>query len=251
MIFFDQRLRPLTKSGKITTRIGGQGSHLKFDTRMTDDTRFEISSQKQKACKLLSMYYLPKTHFFDLFELEGLLGRDNVELYGEQDLEAPVWAVKGWGSILVAKLDSSEGQSHLQLPFHARYSEPNKGGQARPTQITAPQVFTACYQDDAAYIDNPWEPHTLKELLIGENFRLRFFDNEGPSSYLVTTAVADDQAAGKIMWITLLSLLIGTVFILSKVLQGLSDRQRYRGSSSAQQSVTDSASRSRRTSSSD
>lgn len=221
MIFFDQRLRPLVDSPKIVTRIRGQGSHLSFDTDMSNVASLEPAHHLRRHCKLISMYYLPRTHFFDLFELEGLFGRTRVQLLGEQDLEAPVWDAKSWGSILSVEVESPDPKHHLQIPFHARYLQPSRGGEVVETQISAPQLFTACSQEDAAFIDNPWESATLKELIIGDNYQLRFYQNDGPSSFVVRSAVADSESAQFVMWSTLLCLGLGFVFVLRRVFQGL------------------------------
>lgn len=218
MIFFDQRLGPVSLDhGSFRTAITGSGSHLHFSTSVSQNVPVPIDNHSTRACQHFIEYRLPRSFFFDRFELQGIFG-DKIQLFGEQDLEAPEWQVDGWGSMLVLEIDTEAGQRLIEVPFHARYWKPRVGGQPGKTQLVSPQLFTACHQEDAAFSDNPWESFTSKQKIIGESKRFRFIPNVGETQFEVTSALADGQPAELVMWITILCILCGFAVVMLRSL---------------------------------
>ncbi|ODQ80259.1 hypothetical protein BABINDRAFT_161223 [Babjeviella inositovora NRRL Y-12698] len=110
----------------------------------------------EKKCALFLHYTIPKAYFFDKYQLPK--GADLVGYWGETDLEAPEYAVDGWGSELLLELDQELASRRLELTLHSRYQTPvNTDTQAGPDQVQKeipyPHVFYACDPDVAPLRD--------------------------------------------------------------------------------------------------
>lgn len=219
MIFFDQRLRPEhSVNASFTTALEGSGSHRVFRITSTISARESLKSpQLDDMCRYFQKYHLPRSYFFDLFELHVLFG-DKVHLFGEQDLEDPSWEASGWGSMLLISIEEEDLIHPVTVPFHARYWEPNKDGKPGVTHISAPQVFSACLQQDAAFVDNPWDTFTIKQVILGESNRYRFFMNRGPKQFTIESALASSQTAEPIMWLTISFIVCGFLYICARII---------------------------------
>lgn len=216
MIFFDQRVRPGgNNSTQIQSSIVGQGSHLRFSTDIVDLGDAEKFSPAS-SCKILGLYTLPKTHFFDVFEIKGL-GYAVSKLYGEFDLENPIWRVDGWGSMLLTELPEKRQDSTVQMPFHARYHNPNLDGDDIVTSLHAPIMFQACHEPESAFLDNPWDGHSVLSHLVGDDYSFRIFNDIGPANFMVQNATADTISSKSVLLFTVLSITLGFIFLLHKL----------------------------------
>lgn len=229
MIFFDQRVRPDVESRLSTsTKFLGNGSHLSFYTTFNvekDSQGSHVYGKAQDECRLFTEYRLPKQYFFDIFELEQVrLGE--FRIFGEHDLEDPIWKTGGWGSMLLLEHSSTPFNDTIVVQFHARYLEPRTDNSFVETTLLAPQSFWSCKQTDAAFTDNPWDFNTLKGVLLGDDHYFRILNNSGPSRFTVLGAAADSVAEAQVMWITYLTILFGFFYIIWKAIKGPLTRSR-------------------------
>ncbi|KAJ5087809.1 hypothetical protein N7456_011425 [Penicillium angulare] len=132
------------------------------------------SAPDDTTCSLHTYLTLPSSIFGDQYQLgtsdslflqshnlAGLRAHS-----GETDLEAPDWAVKGWGSNWLFELatptdDDLASQSSnwtSTIPLHLRYLHPSDTGY-RPVHVPWPVVFWACsseYEEESIGI-NPFD----------------------------------------------------------------------------------------------
>lgn len=110
----------------------------------------------RQQCSLFAKYSFSKSLFLDRYQLKDLSeptpNRPAIgqlyDVWGETDLEAPIWAVDGWGSESLVQLFTSHKQRNgdlvFELPTHSRYEVP----QANTTYVHEyqpwPVVFWAC-----------------------------------------------------------------------------------------------------------
>lgn len=218
MVFFDQRLRPHSSAqASFQSTIRGTGSHLTLEITPHYGNMNSTRILSSKDCVSYVMAELPKSHFFDIYELQGMESLVQVRVFGEQDLEKPIWSAHEWGSILLAEFPMLDSDRGFKLPFHARYLHPHIGNIAEPALILAPQVFYACPLQDTAFEDNPWNAFTMKEDLIGPNQLLRFYDNTGPRNFTLQLPAANASSTTTIVWMTILTILIGFGYIILQV----------------------------------
>lgn len=113
----------------------------------------------QEQCSLFAKYTFTKSLFLDKYQLAELNkptpSKDAVGylygLWGETDLEAPIWAVDGYGSEALVQIytrnrpaGETPGTFQFELPTHSRYEVPQMNstivGEIQPW----PVVFWAC-----------------------------------------------------------------------------------------------------------
>lgn len=110
----------------------------------------------KRQCSLYAKYSFSKSLFLDRYQLKDLaeptpnrpaVGR-LYDVWGETDLEAPIWAVDGWGSEALIQLytshKSSDGELVFELPTHSRYEVPQTQSSSVHEYQPWPVVFWAC-----------------------------------------------------------------------------------------------------------
>lgn len=144
------------------------------------DLTFPAASLKppQPSCALHAYLTLPSALFIDRYQFsDGLfLESQNLKalhaLSGEQDLEAPDWIIKSWGSAALFELsypDAAGSGSALwtaTIPTHLRYVSPANSSASSSSHasldISAPIVFWACHADDGPKFKvNPFDRENL------------------------------------------------------------------------------------------
>ncbi|KAK9476687.1 PIG-X [Lipomyces japonicus] len=109
-------------------------------------------------CKLYAYYTLPNFIFVDKYQISDLAdakaGGVNrvVGIWGETDLEIPVWIVDKWGSSMLLELvdplpPASSGLPQtleLEIPMHSRYEVPGWNQSVVKHDMPWPNVFWAC-----------------------------------------------------------------------------------------------------------
>lgn len=215
MVFFDQRLRPHSQSeASFQSTIRGTGSHLTLDIVPRYGNANTTRNLLSKGCTPYVMAELPKSHFFDIYELQNLEHLISPRVFGEQDLEQPIWSTHGWGSFLITEFRMHASETSLQIPFHARYLNPVPEDSARSSTILAPQVFYACPLQDSAFEDNPWNTYSLKEDLIGPDHLFRFYRNSGARNFTLQLPAAEASSTPIVLWMTILTILIGFIYVI-------------------------------------
>lgn len=119
----------------------------------------ENAVSPQTKCSLFAKYTFSKSLFLDKYQLAELdkptPSRDAVgylyELWGETDLEAPIWAVDGYGSEALVQIyvknrptDEIPGTFQFELPTHSRYEVPQINSTVVGEVQPWPVVFWAC-----------------------------------------------------------------------------------------------------------
>lgn len=113
-------------------------------------------SQFPGYCKLYASYNIPKSLFLDKYQLADL-DRSTasapatgklIGVWGETDLEAPVWVVDGWGSEALVEIypHSADASMNFEfgLPMHSRYQDPQYNETLTNHTMPKPVVFWAC-----------------------------------------------------------------------------------------------------------
>ncbi|KAG4301580.1 hypothetical protein PCANB_001767 [Pneumocystis canis] len=121
------------------------GFHPKVRSKIT------IHESYKHNCSLYILYYLPKSVFVDKYQLENLVqfSSDNIKkihfIWGETDLEASVWQLKKWGSILLVEIFSNYSNSpfFINFPLHLRYHPP-KQDMFYTSYLPYPTAFYSC-----------------------------------------------------------------------------------------------------------
>ncbi|CAN6597999.1 hypothetical protein TRVA0_001S05160 [Trichomonascus vanleenenianus] len=105
-------------------------------------------------CKLYAKYNIPKSLFLDKYQLADLdrtttataASGKLIALWGETDLEAPVWTVPGWGSEAVIEIYPKSSQ--FEVPMHSRYEIPQESDSHVYHDMPYPNIFWACKNPD-------------------------------------------------------------------------------------------------------
>lgn len=110
----------------------------------------------RSECSLFAKYSMSKSLFLDRYQLKDLaeptpnrmaIGRLH-GVWGETDLEAPIWAVDGWGSEALVQIytknKNNDGSLTFELPTHSRYEIPQANSSVVHEYQPWPVVFWAC-----------------------------------------------------------------------------------------------------------
>ncbi|KAH3899540.1 Pbn1p SCDLUD_003817 [Saccharomycodes ludwigii] len=106
----------------------------------------DLNSITDKAdCKPFVFMQLPKTLFVDKFQ------SNPVFLFGEDDLELPVYKIKKWGSEVLFELEFNKSN---EITLHSRYMSPANNSNNITTPYfeeynVNPYVFVACDNDNS------------------------------------------------------------------------------------------------------
>ncbi|CAK3831347.1 related to pbn1 [Lecanosticta acicola] len=122
------------------------------------------------SCALHAYWTLPSPLFIDRYQLSDHLFLESQNLValralsGEQDLEAPDWAVKGWGSAALLELarptSAEEGKNWtITIPTHLRYINATASPDGLASvEIPWPVVFWACEAQEGLKMSvNPFD----------------------------------------------------------------------------------------------
>lgn len=129
----------------------------------TSTTRFALRGSRVHSCTLHLYLTLPTELFADPYELAHRHTSYAFERFGGGDLEAPVFAPAAGGpSALLLDVNVPEGGDDkdqdqgdgnvfsIEVPLHARYGVPKKGGELIDEVMLPPPVaFWACPQGNA------------------------------------------------------------------------------------------------------
>ncbi|KAJ2752136.1 protease B nonderepressible form [Coemansia sp. BCRC 34490] len=83
-----------------------------------------------EECRIETVQFLPRTYFFDPYQLDGIAQEDSVGAmnrtrhYGPTELELPAESMSNWGSVLVVSQAPHAGSLDIEIPIHARYRLP-------------------------------------------------------------------------------------------------------------------------------
>lgn len=135
----------------------------------------------QEQCSLFAKYTFDKSLFLDKYQLAELSkptpSRPPVgylyNLWGESDLEAPVWAVDGYGSEALVQIytknrPSTEvpGKFQFELPAHSRYEVPQLNITSVQETQPWPAVFWACQPTKEELESHP-SPGSVEAVTLG------------------------------------------------------------------------------------
>jgi hypothetical protein len=132
----------------------------------TSTTRFALRGSRAHSCTLHLYLTLPAELFADPYELAHRHASYTFERLGGGDLEAPVFAPAAGGpSALLLDVSIPEGGDNMdqdqdqgdgnvfsiEVPLHARYGVPKKGGElVNEVMLPPPVAFWACPQEKAS-----------------------------------------------------------------------------------------------------
>lgn len=125
----------------------------------------ELFQPKEGYCALHAYLTLPSSLFIDRYQLSDSLFLASQKLIalrslsGEQDLEAPDWAITRWGSAALlelahpdqATLDDNSDTWNVTIPTHLRYlkwKSNSTDSSETSIDIPYPVVFWACEADE-------------------------------------------------------------------------------------------------------
>lgn len=182
----------------------------------------QITPPPSSHCELFLHAVIPNSLIFDKYQYDD----KNLQLinsWGDNDLEAPIWKIKHFGSIQLFQFNNFSQVDELEITYHSRYLKPSA-----PSDFTllSPQLFWGC---DATSFIQDFE-------LIGQN-PFDDFSYGYPSYFEDTTVfyhIATDKAAlrfkiptgdtedfATIQLVTLSSVSMGFLYILWKVFTSL------------------------------
>lgn len=189
------------------------------------------------SCKLFAKYNIPRSLFLDKYQLQDLeretpstpASGKLIGVWGETDLEAPVWEVHSWGSEAVVQIyppDTSGQDFNFTLPMHSRYEVPQEGDTKVDHAMPLPFVFWACanIQDPlageypAVAYESLFPPNTVFYRIPGSPY------SETPSSEPESVAspysipVAPVQSFGFVQLATVVAVLGGFLYLVMVLL---------------------------------
>ncbi|KAK7205735.1 PIG-X [Myxozyma melibiosi] len=128
-----------------------------------DEETGEFEDTMESAtCGLYGYYILPSFIFVDKYQIADLADAQAggvkrvVGIWGETDLEIPVWMVDKWGSTMLLELIPPSGedleaftqQVDIEIPMHSRYEVPDWNTTAVVHDMPWPLIFWACDGSD-------------------------------------------------------------------------------------------------------
>lgn len=168
-------------------------------------------------------------------------------LAGEQDLEAPEWAVAGWGSAALLELAHPDSTGTFEatnwtvmIPTHLRYiAEMLPSGQASSVTIPWPAVFWACEAEEGLKMHtNPFDRVNLGyDGLFGP--KTMFYHILPESGQItVTTINVPTLKSDQVGWVpmgTALAVMLGFAWVCYRLLDGTFRSSRHRRSEKKEQ----------------
>ncbi|BFZ59108.1 protease B nonderepressible form [Saitoella coloradoensis] len=221
LISFPQRTRHLD-TGYRSRLDPGVGMHPVLVTQITP------TEPPAEECTLNALYTLPSPVFLDKYQLADRAafksgGVSSSRVWGETDLEAPVWAVDGWGSMAAVEVDwrgqEVKDDITVELPLHMRYAVPDD---ERQVEIQQPVVYWACENIPQSPLEeNPFDtPQTLYTHLHPGDTTFHFLTPtlEHAMRIEVPTARTGDLAMAR--WGTMGAITLGMVWVSRAAARG-------------------------------
>ncbi|ODQ56512.1 PIG-X-domain-containing protein [Saitoella complicata NRRL Y-17804] len=191
-------------------------------------TQITPTEPPAEECTLNALYTLPSSVFLDKYQLADRTafrsgGISSLRMWGETDLEAPVWAVDGWGSIAAVEVDwrGQEGKEDVtvELPLHMRYAVPDD---EQGVEIQQPVVYWACENAAQSPLEeNPFDtPRTLYTHLHPGDTTFHFLTPtlENGMRIEVPTAKTGDVAMAQ--WGTMGAITLGMAWVCRAAARG-------------------------------
>jgi hypothetical protein len=184
------------------------------------------------SCALHAYWTLPSYLFIDRFQLSDslFLKSQNLvslrSLSGEQDLEAPDWVIRRWGSSALLELahtDSSSSGNNLTItiPTHLRYINATCGGPAG-AQVTVPwpNVFWACEAEEGLKMaTNPFDRVNLGyDGLFGPKTMFYHVPPAGGGLEDLTVPILHASETGWVQFGTAVAVLLGFGWVMMQLL---------------------------------
>lgn len=170
---FPSRHHPLPAAQQTTFHASFQhptGLHPKFEITLPSQNL----KPPKDSCGLHAYWTLPSTLFIDRYQLSDplFLASQNLvalhSLSGEQDLEAPEWVIRRWGSAALLELAVPTAQHAIDsewtvtIPTHLRYLDGEQHDVGAPDRTTVdvpwPILFWACKAEEGLKMaTNPFD----------------------------------------------------------------------------------------------
>ncbi|KAK9455259.1 PIG-X [Dipodascopsis uninucleata] len=196
-------------------------------------------------CKLYAYYTLPNFIFVDKYQISDLAESKSsavkrvVGIWGETDLEIPVWMVDKWGSTMLLELEQPGpalvpflGQTiNLEIPMHSRYEMPDWKIKSVTHPMPWPIVFWACnVSSESEMVSGPFDSKSLGiESFFPDGTALYYFlpnmtiSNTIDKSYLITNLripVVPLEAYQYVEPYTVIAIVLGCIWIFYKAFLG-------------------------------
>ncbi|PRT53122.1 Protein PBN1 [Wickerhamiella sorbophila] len=170
------------------------------------------------GCKLFAQLDLPKSLFIDKYQM-GDLPRvqpplENLGVWGETDLEKPVWQTSKGSTALFRLLGNGYNETY-QIPIHSRYEEPSPALHIDHL-IGDPLVFWACQDDD---FPQQHVPGLSFESIFPQDTVYHILESQ-PVHYKIP--VISPEHRDFVYSATSLTVIAGTFLIIFAILQRLS-----------------------------
>ncbi|QIW98774.1 hypothetical protein AMS68_004292 [Peltaster fructicola] len=179
-----------------------------------------------ETCALHAYLTLPSALFLDRYQLSEpeLLASHNLRalraLSGAEDLEAPDWAIKQWGSASLFELvrpDTTRDTWEALIPLHLRYLQTHSNLSSRQLETSWPIVFWACEAEEGLKMNtNPFDRVNLGyDGLFGP--KTMFYHIPPAQSDLTSTLIVPTLHPETASWLapsTLAVVLAGLLWVL-------------------------------------
>lgn len=200
------------------------GLHPEYDLQLTNIVA------PQPICKLYAKFTIPNDLFLDQYQLADLdrsiAGPATGKLlgvWGETDLEDPVWSVSGWGSEALIEIytpPASHFKSNFSfaLPMHSRYEFPQSNTTVVTRLMEWPVVFWAC-KDLESRVNNDVVGLSY-ESLFPEDTLFYHLTPSFTDSFLseFTIPVAPLEVYNNVSHTTVMVIISGFLFLLYKII---------------------------------
>lgn len=235
MFSFPARHHPLPEGDDTTYRVASQeptGLHPKLDITLPSQSL----KPPKDSCALHAYWTLPSSLFIDRYQLSDQLFLESQNLKslhalsGEQDLEAPDWAVNRWGSAALIELADppSDGASNFTatIPTHLRYVNGTSTVDGKAMiEIPWPIIFWACEAEEGLKMStNPFDRVNLGyDGLFGPKTMFYHVPPAPGAEILVETLpvpILDSQSAEWVPMGTAIAVLLGFGWICWQMLKG-------------------------------
>lgn len=205
---------------------------------------FEITDVPA-TCGLYGFYILPNFIFVDKYQISDLADAQAggvkrvVGIWGETDLEIPVWMVDKWGSTMLlelitpseAELELPVQAAEIEIPMHSRYEVPDWNTTAVIHDMPWPSIFWACNgSDETSMLSGPFDSNSLgheKYFAPGTSFHyllpnmtLSTPDNHTELVTKLSIPVVPLESYKYVQPWTVIFILLGCVWITYKVICG-------------------------------
>jgi hypothetical protein len=231
---FPARHHPLPSGDDTTFSTKFQqptGLHPKLEITFSSST---ITPPKD-SCALHAYWTLPSYVFIDRYQLSDPLFLESQNLValrslsGEQDLEAPDWVVRRWGSTALLEFAPSKATNSgknwvITIPTHLRYiNATNTRTDGAQVTVPWPTIFWACEAEEGLKMaTNPFDRVNLGyDGLFGPK---TMFYHVPPKGELlvekITVPVLDAEQTAWVPYATAVVVLMGFGWVMLQLLGG-------------------------------